>query len=84
MTISISVTPEVEAKLRERAAAQGKEVAVVASELIAAAVARPSVEELLEPYRRQVAESGMSDQELDEFHRGLLREVRQQKRAKSA
>jgi hypothetical protein len=80
MTINISLTPEAE-RLRQRAALLGRDLASVASDLLEQAVTRPSVAELLAPARKQVAESGMSDEELDGFFRGVLKEVRDEKKA---
>jgi hypothetical protein len=54
-------------KLVQRAAESGREIAAVASELIEQAITQPTVDEILAPFRKQVAESGMSDQELGDF-----------------
>jgi len=81
MTISISLTPEAESKLRQRAAVLGQDLGTVASDLLEQAITRPSVDELLAPARKQVAESGMSDEQLDGFFRGVLKEVRDEKKA---
>jgi len=83
MTISISLTPEAETKLRQRAARLEQDLSIVASDLLEEAVRRPSVAELLAPARRQVAESGMDDRALDDFFRDVLKEVRDEKRARS-
>jgi hypothetical protein len=83
MTINISLTPEAEAKLRQRAAILGKDFSTVASDLLEQAITRPSVDELLAPARKQVAESGLSDQQLDNFFRDVVKEVRDEKKAKS-
>jgi len=83
MTLSISLTPEAETKLRRRAARLGQDLSVVASDLLEKAVRRPSVDELLAPARRQVAESGMDDQALDDFFRDVLKDVRDEKKARS-
>jgi len=82
MTISISLTPEAETKLRQRAASLGRDLSIVASDLLEEAVCRPSVDELLAPARKQVAESGMSDQAVDNLFRNALKEVRDEKRAR--
>ena len=82
MTINISLTPEAETRLRQRAAILGKDLGTVASDLLEQAITRPSVDELLAPARKQVAESGMSDQQLDGFFRERLTEVRDDKTAK--
>ena len=81
MTINISLTPEAESKLRQRAAVLGQDLVTVASDLLEQAIARPSVDELLAPARKQVAESGMSDEQFDGFFRGVLKEVRDEKKA---
>lgn len=83
MTISISLTPEAETKLRRRAARLGQDLSIVASDLLEEAVRRPSVDELLAPARKQVAESGMDDRVLDDFFRDVLKEVRDEKKARS-
>lgn len=72
MTLSVSVSPEAEAKLRERAAASGQPLDVYASRVLEAAVTAPSIDELLAPAREQIADSGMSDVQLD----ALLEEAR--------
>jgi len=79
MTISISLTAEAETKLSQRAARLGQDLSIVASDLLEEAVRRPSVDELLAPARRQVAESGLDDQALDDFFRDVLKEVRDEK-----
>lgn len=81
--ITLRLSDEARAKLAEQAAKRGQDISVVASDLIEQAVTRPTVDEVLAPYRRQVAESGMSDDELDDFHRDLLAKVRNEKKAKS-
>ena len=83
MTINISLTPEAKTKLRERAATLGQDLSTVASDLLEEAVARQTAEELLAPARKQVAEFGMKDEELDVFFRDVLQEVRDKKRAMS-
>ena len=72
------------AKLAEQAKQNGQDIAAVASDLIEQAVARPSVDEVLAPFRKQVAQSGMSDEELDDFLRAELEAHRREKKAKRA
>ncbi len=83
MTINISLSPEAETKLRQRAAKLGQDPAVVASDLLEEAVRRPSVDEMLAPARRQVADSGWKEEELDDFFREVLKEVRHEKKART-
>ena len=67
MTISISLSPTAEARLREKAAAIGQPLDVYASGVLERAAVAQSADQLLEPFRRQVEASGMSDLELDAF-----------------
>jgi hypothetical protein len=66
MTLAVPLSAEVEAKLRERAAAEGKDPAAYASKVLEQAVARPSLDELLAPLRQEFASSGTNDQALVE------------------
>jgi hypothetical protein len=80
MTLHITLTPEAEAKLRERAAASGEEVSEYAARVLDRALGRPSLEEKLAPIRRAFAESGMTDDELSE----LLEQEKHAMRAEKA
>ena len=75
MTLSISLSPRAEANLRQRAAAEGKDSTAYASELVENAVTKPTLDEILAPFRKRVSESGMSDQQLDEFYENLRNEA---------
>jgi plasmid stability protein len=66
MTLTLTLPPETEKKLRERAAHTGQEVVALARELIERGlVAAPTIDEILAPFRQDVAASGLSDAELD-------------------
>ena len=75
MTLSLNLPAEIEARLREKAKRSGEPVDVYALKVLSNAVTAPSVDEVLADFRRQVAESGMSDEQLDEFYEGLRNEV---------
>ncbi len=66
-TLSIPVAPETEAKLRERATANGQDVASYAARLLNDAVQSASLDEILAPVRRAFEESGMTDDELSDL-----------------
>jgi hypothetical protein len=76
--LAVPLQPATEAALRERAEARGQDAAVYAAQLIHDALNAPSVEELLAPFRRQVAESGATDAELDELAEELRNEAWQE------
>lgn len=84
IALRLRLTQQAKDKLTEQAAQSGRQLDDVASELLEQAVTRPSVDELLAPFRKQVAESGMSDEELDDFFRAQLDAVRRENRAKQA
>jgi hypothetical protein len=72
MTLSISLSPEVEARLKERAAAEGKDPTAYVSELVAEAITQPSLEELLAVSQAEFASTGMTPDEVMDFGRDLL------------
>jgi len=87
MSISIPLSPDAEAKLRERAQAAGEDLTSYAARVFHEAITAPSVDELLAPFRKQVDESGMTDDQLDDFYEGLRNKVwdeHQTKRTKTA
>jgi hypothetical protein len=82
--LQIPLPPDTEETLRERAKANGEDVASYAARLIREALSTPSVEELLAPFRKQVDESGITDEELNQLGEELRREARQEKQARKA
>jgi len=82
--VTLRLSEQARAKLSEKAAKSGQDISAVASDLIEHAVTRPSVDEVLAPFRKQVAQSGLSDEELDAFFRNELEAHRRKKKAKSA
>ena len=82
--LQILLPPDCEEVLRERAQAIGEDVSSYAARLLEQALSTPSIDELLAPFRRQVEESGMTDQQLDEFGEELRREVRQEQHERRA
>jgi hypothetical protein len=83
-SVTLRLSERARAKLAEQAAQSGLDISAVASDLIEHAVSRLSVDDVLAPFRKQVAESGMSDEELDAFFRSELEAHRREKKAKSA
>ena len=83
MTVTINLSHEIETKLRERAARSGKSFESFVQELVERAASTPTEsgppggeplpsDVALAPFRREVKESGMTDQEL----LGLFEEAR--------
>ena len=65
MTIQISLSPSTEQKLRSSANASGQPLEVYATRLLEYAAQSLAAEEALAPFRKQVLESGMTDEDLD-------------------
>jgi hypothetical protein len=78
MRLHIDISSEAESKLKERAAAQGKDPTTYASEIVEEVVSRPSLDEILAPLRREFEESGMSDDQLLEQILAAQTEYRKQ------
>jgi len=82
--LQIPLPPNTEETLRERAQANGEDVSSYAARLLQEALSAPSVDELLAPFRKQVEDSGITDEELIELGEELRHEVRQDKQALKA
>ncbi|HEY3243833.1 MAG TPA: hypothetical protein VGM03_10825 [Phycisphaerae bacterium] len=75
LSLKVRLSKQAEAKLAERAAASGQRVGEYASHILEHAAASRSIDEILAPFRRQVAESGMSDEELEQLFEQLRDQV---------
>jgi hypothetical protein len=84
MTLNLKVPPHVEAKLRERAAADGQPVDVYAAKVLAEAVTAPSIDEILGPVRDDFAKTGMRQEQIFELGHQELEVLRAEKKAKRA
>lgn len=79
MTLVVQLPPEMEQELTIRAGESGREVADLARELIERGLhASRSIDEILAPFRAEVSQSGISDDELDAFFEEAREEVHQQ------
>ncbi|HZL38597.1 MAG TPA: hypothetical protein VFC78_25035 [Tepidisphaeraceae bacterium] len=67
MSLAVTISAAAEALLREKAAAHGQPLDQYASAVLEHAATAVTADEALAPFRRQVAESGMSDEQLDAF-----------------
>jgi len=84
MTLSISLSPAAEAKLRQKAAANGQPLDVCATTVLEQAATALSIDEILAPVRKQVADSGMSDSKLDAFIEDVREEAFQERQRRQA
>jgi hypothetical protein len=94
MSITIHLPPQTEEKLRRKAAETGVAPDALAGQLLEQALnggpvapaGRPgaSLDEVLAPFRQEVEESGLTDEELQDFLTEVRDEVRAEKRARRA
>ena len=78
MNLTIKLSPDEEKKLGERAARNGQDLTAYVHQLIERDI--QVVDEALAPFRRQVEESGISEEGLDVFFEEVREEVWQEKR----
>ncbi len=82
--LQFPLPPDTEQTLRERAEANGEDVGEFVARIIQQAISTPSVDELLAPFRRQIEESGIADDDLDRLGEELRQEVRQERQTRKA
>jgi plasmid stability protein len=81
MNIVLNLSADLEEKLRKRAADMGMDADTFAREALEEKLQGPrTLDEILAPFRNQVAGSGMSHQEVDHFYEALRDEVWQERR----
>jgi len=92
MTITITLPTDTEAKLRKRAAESGVAADALARDLIEQALngdasdktgsgqKRKTLSQILAPFRKEVDESGMTDEQLKDLFTQTRDEVRSEKR----
>ena len=84
MTLHISVGAETEARLRRLAEAAGTDIESFVSRMVEQVAAKPALDELLEPLRKQFAASGTSDEQLAQEITAARDAYRADKHKKSA
>ena len=84
MRLSISISEQAEAKIRERAATEGQSPEAVASRLVEEGLQRRSLDEILAPVRAEFEATGMTDEALGELLDRAKHEMRDQRRNRRA
>jgi predicted DNA-binding protein len=80
MTITIRLSDEEQRRLAERAARNGRDLAGYVHLLIERDIQEPgAANQALAPFRREVEQSGMTDDELGDFFEEVREEVWQEK-----
>jgi hypothetical protein len=81
-TLTIRIPKNVESVLEERAKADGKDVQTFVEEMVKTQLLRPTLDEILAPLRRDFAESGMTEDELDALIEGERQAMWEEKHGK--
>jgi hypothetical protein len=76
MTVTITITDELKARITERAAAKGVSLEEYAQELLERYVETLTLREIFAPVRDQIKASGATDEELAAQIEGSVTEVR--------
>jgi plasmid stability protein len=87
MSITISLAPETEEKLQKRAAEMGVTPDALARQLLEQALSGApgaALGEILAPFRKEVEESGLTDEQLKDFFTEVRDDMRAEKRARQA
>ena len=83
MTVSLPLSPDTEARLRQRAAAAGQELTEYLQDLIEKEVKAPlSITHAAEPFARAVEAAGVTDDEFTSLINQARDEVRAQRKQK--
>jgi hypothetical protein len=78
--LEISLSPEGETRLRERAAAAGKQPADLAGSIVEREVRRPTLEEISGSAYQSFLESGMTDDQLGDMLEAAKHKMRAEQR----
>jgi predicted transcriptional regulator len=81
MTLTIELPADTERELAEFAKASGRTPEAVVLELIQRRLVAETFDQILAPFRKEVAESGMTEAELDAFFQEVRQEVWEERKA---
>lgn len=79
MTLTINLPKDVGAALADKAKKSGRGATEFVEDLVTKEVTKPSLDEILAPFRREVEKSGITDDEFDEFVEEIREEIYQEK-----
>lgn len=74
-TLTINLSKDVSVALENKAKLSGRDATEFVEDLVTKEVNSPSLDEILAPFRREVEESGITDEELDELFLEARKEV---------
>ncbi len=80
MELTISISEQVGSILQQRAKANGRDINDFVKKIVEDQALTPTLDELLVPVRREIAEKGIDEDELDDFMSSLRKKVKEEKR----
>lgn len=82
MTLEIEISPQAEAKLREKAAVVGEDIAAYAAGVLERSAKQPvPLEEISGPIAEEFRQSGMTEDELTDLLETAKHDMRRQRRS---
>ncbi|HXG66734.1 MAG TPA: hypothetical protein VNO70_16655 [Blastocatellia bacterium] len=84
MGMTITLPEDLADEVRRAASRQGQDAERYAISALRKAVNKPSLDEILAPFRKEFAESGMTEDEFDNLIEEARQEIWEEKQAKKA
>jgi hypothetical protein len=81
MELTISISEQIGHILQQRAKADGRDINDLVRDIVEDQALTPTLDELLAPVRREVADKGITENEIDDFMYSLRKKVKDEKRA---
>ncbi len=80
MELTISISEQIGSILQQRAKAKGRDINDLVKDIVEDQALTPTLDELLAPVRQEIADKGITENELDSFMYSLRKKVRDEKR----
>lgn len=79
MELTISISEQTGHILQQRAKANGRDINDLVKDIVEDQALTPTLDELLAPVRKEVADKGITENEIDDFMYSLRKKVRDEK-----
>ena len=79
MELTISISEQIGHILQQRAKAKGRDINDLVKDMVENQALTPTLDELLAPVRKEVADKGITEDEIDNFMYDLRKKVRDEK-----
>lgn len=79
MELTISISDRIGGILQKRAKENGRDINELVKDIVEDQALTPTLDELLAPARKEVADKGITEDELDEFMYSLRKKVKAEK-----